>query len=151
MGCWQWIRLVKTPNCLPRCSTLLYCCGLHVQSDFRGLSMKSITSDLTFTSRVTQVNVSTSNKTGAHPTHRPICGGRWSTRRPRNTSLSSGCLCRSPCRSRSSPSPGCSRGRLSGKIRRTPLWQPVSRTTARTTSPTTHAGGHPAELAALLA
>ncbi|TNN77609.1 hypothetical protein EYF80_012199 [Liparis tanakae] len=58
---------------------------------------------------------------------------------------------KSPCRSRSSQSPGCSRGRLSGKVRRTPLWQPVSRTTARTTSPTTLTGEHPVALAALLA
>lgn len=71
-----------------------------------------------------------------HPKRRRICAGRWSTRRPHSTSLSSGYLYGNPSRSRSSLSPGCSRGRLSERVRRWQLWQPVYRTTTRTTSPT---------------
>lgn len=98
------------------------------------------------------VNVSTADRSNTHPKHRRFCAGLWSTRRPHSTSLSSGCPYGNPCRSRSSLSPGCSRGCLFEKVRRWQLWQPVDRRTARTTSPTHQLRPHePAKLAAVLA
>lgn len=85
--------------------------------------------------RTVWLNVSTADEPAAYPKHPQICAGRWSTRRPHSTSLSSGCLYGNPCRNRSLQSPGCSRGCLSERVRRWQLWLPICRTTARTTSP----------------